>query len=249
MTDTDYRAMSLEELGLYHRCLDLAWINNGLPADPKRLAAAVGIHPLQLKKLWGNVGLKFVPSTAGTLVNMRQEKERVEALKRSEHGEKGAFGKHKKGLLGQCSGSAQGLLRAYDSLSMSSSISSKKQKPDVAITPADPFAEDPEITAMWIRAGFDSPQGFEGWYKILYAEHPTRGEYGIARDFLAMEVIAGTLTRTEFEEGYAAHRLSGAWKRDGGRYIPKLSVFCRDHGWKFPPAMAKATIGNSEDNY
>ncbi len=177
------------------------------------------------------------------LVNARQERERCSATRKSQLAVESVNHRYER--------STNVPIRASDSDSLLVvSSSSKKQTPELVITPGEiAKTEDLEIAAMWIRAGFDSPEGFEGWYRMLYAEHPTRGEYGIARDFLAMEVIAGTLTRTEFEEGYAAHRLSGAWKRDGGRYIPKLSVFCRDRGWKFPPTMAKVTIGNVEDNY
>ncbi len=90
-------------------------------------------------------------------------------------------------------------------------------------------------SGLWIRAGFDSPEGFEGWFTILYAEHPTRGDFAVAKSIIFDEILAGKLTRSDFETGYAAYRRCDAWTRDNGRYIPKLSRFCTDRSWKFPP--------------
>ncbi len=81
-TDMEYRAMSYEERGFYLSCLDLAWINEGLPTDMKELARAMNIRLDTLNRLWKRVGRKFEQS--GTkLVNARQERERSEATSKS----------------------------------------------------------------------------------------------------------------------------------------------------------------------
>ena len=58
-----YASLSLEELGLYHRCLNRSWISDGIPADTKALAAVIHISPSRLAKLWPSIAAKWSEST------------------------------------------------------------------------------------------------------------------------------------------------------------------------------------------
>jgi hypothetical protein len=96
----------------------------------------------------------------------------------------------------------------------------------------------------WTRAGFDSRDAFEVWFEQLYANHPTRGALQTARDLIADRVQDGTFQREAFEAGYTEWRTSQAWTREAGRFIPKLSTFVQDRGWKFPPVEPTPTESN-----
>lgn len=104
------------------------------------------------------------------------------------------------------------------------------------LTPLTPKANpgrDPD--ALWTAAGFDGPEAFEGWFTATYQAHPTRGRLRAAKDGLQDAILAGTVTRSAFEEAYRAYGASPAWQRDGGRYIANLGQLVEDQFWKFPP--------------
>lgn len=83
-SDSKYAAMTLAELGLYHRCLNHAWVNNGLPQDPYELGRELRLSVADIKKLWPRVSQCFELGEVGRLVNKRQEAERSYALTKSE---------------------------------------------------------------------------------------------------------------------------------------------------------------------
>lgn len=83
--DQKYSAMSDMELGFYHRCLNLAWLNGGLPQDMGELAATMHVTRKYLDKLWPKVGRCFQLNDCvhPKFVNTRQEKERAHAIEKS----------------------------------------------------------------------------------------------------------------------------------------------------------------------
>ncbi len=85
-TDILYCRMTDQELGLYHRCLNLSWINGGLPADLADLAEALG-KPLEyIERMWPRLSKCFIllSTDPSKYVNPRQEKERQAASELSE---------------------------------------------------------------------------------------------------------------------------------------------------------------------
>ena len=82
--DEIYASLSLEELGLYHAIIDHAWGNSGIPADPKKAAAAIGrgITPARWMKLWPAISGRFYEKD-GRFFEKRQEREREIALTKS----------------------------------------------------------------------------------------------------------------------------------------------------------------------
>ena len=81
-SDADYAALSLEELGLFHRCLNLAWANDGLPTDPERLRESLRLSKSKFDRAWSQVS-KFFHGT-DRLRNSRQELERNHAREKRE---------------------------------------------------------------------------------------------------------------------------------------------------------------------
>lgn len=76
--DGDWRAMTLEERGLFLTLLNVAWMNDGLPESLEDVARIIGSHitPRAFSRLWARVGPKFYPDGNGKLRNGRQEEER-----------------------------------------------------------------------------------------------------------------------------------------------------------------------------
>ncbi len=78
--------MTFAERGFFHHCLDIAWANGGLPADPAERARVLRVHRNQADALWGErVSAKFVPcpNRVGYLDNTRGVAERQHAQSKS----------------------------------------------------------------------------------------------------------------------------------------------------------------------
>lgn len=84
--DRKYRAMGDADLGFFHRCLNYAWSEGGLPADATSRARVLGRRKAEADKRWEVVGECWVPSPGdpSILVNPRQERERASAISKSE---------------------------------------------------------------------------------------------------------------------------------------------------------------------
>lgn len=87
-SDEKYSMMNDAELGFFLRCLNMSWINEGIPADPDDRARVMHKSRIIADKRWKTVGQCFVPSAVfpGKLVNPRQEVERDHARSKSEKG-------------------------------------------------------------------------------------------------------------------------------------------------------------------
>lgn len=84
-TDQNFRAMDDADIGFYIRCLNHAWVNGGIPADPKERARVLHTRLDTANKRWERVGKCFVTSTStpDQLINLRQEAERGLAMSKS----------------------------------------------------------------------------------------------------------------------------------------------------------------------
>ncbi len=85
-TDQNFRAMDDSDIGFYIRCLNHAWINKGIPADPKERARVLRTRLDTANKRWDRVGKCFVNSSLypERLINLRQETERSLASQKSQ---------------------------------------------------------------------------------------------------------------------------------------------------------------------
>lgn len=149
--DRAYAAMSFEERGLYLTCLNMAWVNRGLPADEEEIRRLVKASPEEFTRMWPRVSRCF-EERDGLLVNPRLEKEREYVNTMTERASAAAQARHRRSspqaepkhcsstaqaLLKQDASSADALPRAYDSdsVSGSSSVSSSsvQEIPDNAV--------------------------------------------------------------------------------------------------------------------
>jgi uncharacterized protein YdaU (DUF1376 family) len=82
-SDDAVRAMEDSELGLYIRCLNHSWINDGLPADPEEIRRRFRDPPNEFARKWKRVELCFPVAADGKRRNPRQERERAQAIAKS----------------------------------------------------------------------------------------------------------------------------------------------------------------------
>lgn len=86
-------AWTNEEVGIYQRLLNYAWINEGLPDDPRRLAMIVRCGFKKFQKRWTNIEKKWTKKGNGFLVNNKMEEVRAKQRKyRAEQARKGKIG-------------------------------------------------------------------------------------------------------------------------------------------------------------
>lgn len=76
--DEHYQLMTFEERGVFHGLLDLAWLNDGIPAGLDKLARLLKVTLERIKAWWPALAPCWVPhkTVADRLVNPRQERER-----------------------------------------------------------------------------------------------------------------------------------------------------------------------------
>lgn len=77
-----YRKLTNEELGFYFRCLEHAWLNNGLPTDLNHLAKLLGQNPKTVRRIWRSLADHWSIKN-GRFVDPSQEIERNLLIERS----------------------------------------------------------------------------------------------------------------------------------------------------------------------
>lgn len=84
--DLDFAAMNFAERGFFLTCLNYAWLNDGIPADPGERARVLKCRRDTADKLWIRVSRKFVESQVRPhfLVNPRAESEKLIASRKSQ---------------------------------------------------------------------------------------------------------------------------------------------------------------------
>lgn len=153
-TDANFCAMDDADIGFYIRCLNHAWINGGIPADPKERARVMRTQRAAADKRWLRVGKCFVIDTnyPSRLVNARQESERQLAYMKSAKASESAKSRYERtanAMRTQCERTA----RASESVFVSSSLNSiSLKKTSVKENSSDRFAE------FWARYPVQSDQ-------------------------------------------------------------------------------------------
>jgi hypothetical protein len=82
-SDCQYAALSLPELGLFHRCLNHSWVNGGVPSDMQEFSRELRIPMVEVRRYWPRVSRCFIEHDDGRCRNPRQEMERDHVLEKS----------------------------------------------------------------------------------------------------------------------------------------------------------------------
>ena len=123
-TDENFRLMSLEERGMFWTLLNHAWINDGIPFETMRLSRLCGITEERFKSLWKCVGECFYLDN-GRMRNKRQEEERTYAIEKSKKATDAVRTRYGR--------STNELPRAYESVSVSVSVSEDSKKKEKVV--------------------------------------------------------------------------------------------------------------------
>jgi uncharacterized protein YdaU (DUF1376 family) len=235
------RLMSFAEKGLYIDLLNYAWVNDGLPAEPEKIARMVGAGVEEFAALWSSVSLNFVAGEDGRLRNPRQEKERSQVFEKSEKARASAKRRWSDGNANAYANAmrtqSEGSARASGSDSVSGS-DSKNQETTNLREFRKPKAEAGLVKraeALWAAAGFSSPEEAGEWWAALLRRHPNRNANGAAYGRFLERVQLGQFDRTEFERWYEEQVPHWAtWPQ-----FPNLSRLFHDAEWRFPKVQVE----------
>lgn len=153
-TDEHYTAMTDQELGFFHRCLNRSWRNNGLPAELQELSKAMRVDMKYLGRVWPRVGKRFYEDN-GRLFNRRQEDEREHANSKSERNTRAVRTRYERSTNAPTNEPQQARAPA-DSASDSGSSSNGLHKENARATPVVGFEMDEEfnlIISAFLAAG------------------------------------------------------------------------------------------------
>lgn len=219
--DDFYISLTDAEGWTFHRCLNRAWMNDGIPADLDELGAILHKPRAYMDKVWPKLSRRWVqsPRDPEKLVNPRQEEERSVAIAKSENNKRVGDANGSRTRRERVTNDPQ---RTYVSVSDSASDSSSQFLKESAR----------QIQKVVALPGFD----FEAWFKERWGLHPIPGKPQIAQQY-AMEKInqTGGFTAAQFNENHAAWCRAWIGQTSG---IPNLETFIRDDWWRKSPPVS-----------
>ncbi len=162
----DFYSLTLtnEELGIYHRLLNRAWMNDGITADLDVLAAFCRMSRDRFDEAWKKISKRWVvsPRDESKLVNPRQEEERAAAKLKSENNKRDGNANAKRTRSKRDAIDPQ---RAYES---ESTPPLEKEVIPFVQKPREPVKMDPLMLAFkdwiapWKRCA-DEDSALRGW--------------------------------------------------------------------------------------
>lgn len=228
--DEAIRGMTDEEVGFYVRCLNHAWINNGLPPEHEEIERVIpGRRDHEaFERIWKRVSRCWVLiHTQGgpRLVNARQEDEREKAA------EKSAINRQKvnKRWAREREGRERFDTTVPAQYEPGNTLHNHIQNPQTPCSPSETV--NPKLWAEFER---------------LTKEYPNATDVDYAAQVWMTLCERGELTEANVSEVWAGldrYRVSDLWSRDAGRYIIGLGKWLHGKRWKDnpqPSAEAKA---------
>jgi uncharacterized protein YdaU (DUF1376 family) len=218
-TDEKYSSMTDEELGFYHRCLNVSWVNIGLPAELPRFARLLRISLQDLERLWLVVGQCWYEKD-GRFFNYTQEEERAYVIAKSEQGTHAVKSRKDRSTPVQRkhnSSTTTDLPRAYDSVCVfsTSSLSVANQLPLDAVQ-RKTCAADMNAQAA----------DFEVWWKAWSSVRGNPHRDAAARSFISYVTCTNESAALECTSSYIAG--PGADPAHGYRPDNFLAEMARD---------------------
>jgi len=248
-TDAKVRAMEDRELGLYIRCLNYSWVNDGLPADPEEVRRAFRDTPGAFAEKWPRVEACFPVAADGRRRNPRQEKERAQAieksLKASANAKRAHSGRSASAEQMQSGRSARASESVSDSGSESFSGESAERGNGAAAAAPDGGAHrDESRTELVPSDEFFEPVLFEGMLGLFIALG--RG-MGIS-DRIRCENAWKGLTQAERRRAhdYAMSRRTEWQTRPTGKIAQPWNYLAEKHWERDAPRLLAQTRGPSK---
>lgn len=246
-TDENFRMLEDAELGFYWRCLNHSWVNGGLPADPDKRARALRTPREMADKLWQMVQCCFVLSEDGTrYLNDRQERERADAISKSECNTKAVRSRYERksnvatdGVRTKNERKSNVAIRASESESVSESLEvNQEDKEKVFVMPVPVPAGVTSESMEKVRELFEStskPLNDEDWIAFAHevASQPEMNDAAMRSDvipFIESQLFDwNKATNPSFIPFPASFMKKKAWTRKAK--APSSSLFS-----DYPPA-------------
>lgn len=227
--DEAWRLMSFAERGLYMTLLDYSWMNAGLPPDSDDICRAVGARREEFDVLWVRVSRQFPHrNELGRLVNGRQERDRAEAVEKSQKCTDAIRTRYERRYERSVKeeqpndvSSQNVALRASESVSVSESVS------ESVIVPGKK-----KVTEITERETAE----FEAWVGERLARHNKKTDKYLNQQALTRRFARDPAARREFEANHDLWVQTPEWRKSHGSFAPKLWQWIEDDAWKWPPA-------------
>jgi uncharacterized protein YdaU (DUF1376 family) len=223
--DEKYTSMSDTEKGFYHRCLDVSWVNVGLPSDMAALARLMHVTRKYLDRQWGAVG-KCWHLDGDRFYNRTQEEEREHATGKSKQASDAVRSRKDRATVVQRTYNGRksdDVLRAYDSDSkVNSPVGTKEEKPESTL----PIEKSANGNGYRVDATFCE-------WKTDYEQ---TGAPFIESDWV--EAFTFEWGRLDWEQklaatkGFRAQRAAGMWSEPSRVKSPKNYLHAREFNRK-----------------
>lgn len=229
-TDEAYSSLSDPELGFFHRLLNRAWVNDGLPVDLDTLAASFRVSRKYLDKMWVRVGPLFPEdgATPARRRNKRQEAERENCFKKSLAAAKGGSEKATR--------KSQGIKE--------SALRQQNERSTEGVLPVRARADsDSGSSSLGFQGGAGgnsrAPENgavesdFADAVERMYALHPKKKDLVLIPQ--SLERAGNRLAIAEIEAAHSAWCEHEDWRKENGRYCPSLAKWLDDRGYERMP--------------
>ncbi len=231
LADIDYASLDLPALGLFHACLNYAWVNDGLPSDPLAIARLMRIEKQKFMKLWGQISKLFPQGVGGQLRNSRQELEREGAYQKSAKASESAKARYERSANAQDTRARQ--IQMSDTESDTEKSASALLESPSARAYLPPVEKRREVRQMLAPIARPNGHGAE-WSAKLYARHPKKKDRTLVEHALFQVMEASADPEALFAEIDQVHSLwcnDFSWLENNGRFAPTLAHWLDDRGW------------------
>ena len=181
--------MTDEQLGFYHHCLNVSWINDGIPADPAERARVLKRNRNQADARWvGVVASRFIPhkQRPGYLVNPRQEIERELAQHKSVKATESINARYERRNPNSTNVDTNVPIRAYESVSDSSSASRVRGSGGKGIARTARFSE---WLAPWPRCA-NPDEAAQAWISVVATAEDEDNAFAARDRYLQSDEVA-----------------------------------------------------------
>jgi uncharacterized protein YdaU (DUF1376 family) len=235
-TDEDVRLMSNEEIGFYLRCLNHAWMHDGLPVDPFLLARLFRESTDDFERLWAAVGRKFYPDPqSGRLVNRRQIDDKLESEEKSNRNRQSA--------------KTRWNANAYANASETHTTTHKSRMPNACLRAYDyDSVSESDSTEGSVRETelIEVSENFASWAEEVYQRHPKHKHLFAVQHELARRFAHEPIVRALFDSNHRLWCQTDEWRKNNGQFCPVLADECgrgwiADEAWRWPPARGDTT--------
>ena len=249
MTDEFIRRLTLEEFGFYIKCLEAAWINDGLPERVEEIADTLLIHVRLVQRMWPKVSPKF-QLISGRYRNPKQEDQRKQNQEYRESRRRNGkarwdmhmHSRESEVMHSSASASASAIKNNTDNLATLSPSDAVAPNGGISISSSTvtvaPLAVKPTSPVTTNTQRFELKFNLDAISERMYERHPKKKGKPLAQQAiveLARRVVMRSQDAEQFFERVEAAHIECCrredWLKSNGQYAPPLAVWIADEGY------------------